>query len=247
MRKIIFWLSAAGIILAVAVTAFISQMPSKEEKVYIQQGEKLYNQLCLACHGENGKGEGTLAGTALNNQNYLSIYTNEDLSKHIEDGRPEAMMPEYGSILEKEQIGQLVSYIRSWQTKPVEMEALTAFDGDPLNGGKLFNLYCANCHGLTGSGLKGTATAITHPNRLEQTTDEQMWLSAAYGRENTRMGPSLKGLEGVRQLEEQQITDIISYIRQDLVKNYDPRESQLHPSENAESNTPDEKEPSTNQ
>jgi mono/diheme cytochrome c family protein len=244
MGKTLFWLPAASVIFAVGLAIFVSHGPSKEERKFIEEGEKLYNQLCLACHGENGKGEGTLAGTALNNQNYLSIYTNEDILNQIQHGRPEAMMPEYGSILEDEQISQLVSYIRSWQTKPLENQAPSALDGNPLNGQKLYNLYCANCHGMTGSGLKGTATALAHPNRIQQTTDEQMWLSAAYGRENTRMGPSLKGLDGVRQLEEQQITDIITYIRQDLVIKYDPQESQHHPAETAESEDAYEKEPS---
>jgi cytochrome c oxidase cbb3-type subunit 3 len=97
---------------------------------------------------------------------------------------------------------------------------------------------------MTGSGLKGTATALAHPNRAGQTTDEQMWLAAAYGRENTRMGPSLKGLDGVRQLEEQQITDIITYIRQDLVKKYNPQEAHHHPDKDTESEAAYEKEPS---
>ena len=38
-------------------------------------------------------------------------------------------------------------------------------------------------------------------------------MDTAYGREDTRMGPSLKGLDGARQLKEKDITDIISYIR----------------------------------
>jgi cytochrome c oxidase cbb3-type subunit 3 len=56
-------------------------------------------------------------------------------------------------------------------------------------------------------------TALSNPQYLKYTTDKQIWIETAYGREETRMGPSLKGLEGVRQLKEKDITDIVTYIR----------------------------------
>lgn len=58
-----------------------------------------------------------------------------------------------------------------------------------------------------------TGTVLASPQYLRYTSDKQIWASTAYGREDTRMGPSLKGLEGVRQFSESQINDIVTYIR----------------------------------
>lgn len=222
MKKLLIPLGAIMIVLI--ISRIIFEQSTKEERAFIEQGAKLYNQLCLNCHGENGQGEGELPGTNLNNRNFLNTYSNDDLYNQIMAGRVAARMPEYGSILSETEINQLVSLIRSWQTESIDLEAPTAFNGDSVNGGKLYELYCANCHGLTGSGLNSTAAALGNPDFLDYTTDEQIWKSAAYGRENTRMGPSLKGLTGVRQLDEQQITDIVSYIRRELKAKYDPEE-----------------------
>ena len=51
-----------------------------------------------------------------------------------------------------------------------------------------------------GAGKFKMGTALSNPQYLKYTTDKQIWIGTAYGREDTRMGPSLKGLEGVRQL-----------------------------------------------
>jgi len=243
MKKLLLALGALLIVLIISVLPF--DHSNKEERAFIEQGEKLYSQLCLTCHGEDGKGEGELAGTALNNQNFLNTYSNEDIYNQIMSGRVDARMPEYGSILSETEINQLVSLIRSWQTKSLELGAPKAFGGDSANGGKLYELYCANCHGLTGSGLNSTAVALGNPDYQAYTTDEQLWKSAAYGRENTRMGPSLKGLGGVRQLDEQQITDIVSYIRKELRNQYNPEEVKYQRSVKEEEDNSDEEEQSS--
>jgi cytochrome c oxidase cbb3-type subunit 3 len=56
-------------------------------------------------------------------------------------------------------------------------------------------------------------TALSNPQFLKFTTDKQIWIGTAYGRDDTRMAASLKGLDGVRQLEKEEITDIVTYIR----------------------------------
>ncbi|CAM3803579.1 c-type cytochrome [Mesobacillus zeae] len=222
MKKLAIVFTALAII---GLTVWLSPAPdftSKEEKAVIENGNQLYNKLCLACHGENGEGEGKLAGTALNNQYFLSTVTNHDLENYIKTGRKEAKMPEYESVLEDKQVHDLVSFIRSWQTKTLELEAPSSIDGDRVNGKRMYNLYCMSCHGETGSGMEGMGTALSHPSYLKYTADRQIWLATAYGRENTRMGPSLKGGDGVRQLSKQEISDIVSYLRGDLSGQYNP-------------------------
>ncbi|PLR99901.1 c-type cytochrome [Bacillus sp. T33-2] len=228
MRKLLIGFAVFATIVIIAFLSHPAEFRSKEELASINQGQKLYTQLCSACHGQSGKGEGKLAGTAINNQHFLSTFSDKDIHNQIKFGRREGSMPEYGSILTDKQLDSLVSFIRSWQTKPLELEAPTALDGNPSNGKRLYSLYCSNCHGNTGSGLKSTGSALAHPNFLKYTNDEQIWISVAYGRQETRMGPSLKGLDGVRQLEKQQISDITTYIRKELINSYNPEESRHH-------------------
>ncbi|MGM0901144.1 MAG: c-type cytochrome [Bacillota bacterium] len=221
------WLISLAVLSSIFVIVLLDPSPNREsqaEENSIVLGEKVYTEFCVDCHGENGKGEGAQIGTALNNQHFLSTFSNQDIYKIIEDGKKQTLMPGF-DVLEAEEIDAVVSFIRNWQKDRLVLEAPSVIEGNVTNGKKLYNLYCITCHGETGSGTLTKAAAIANPTTLENMTAEQMWITAAYGREETRMGTSLKGQEGVRQLEEQEISDVITYIRRDLVDRYNPAES----------------------
>lgn len=224
MKKIYLCFTVFFLVVLITLlsSSFIEE--NKGEQLSIQNGEKIYSQLCMDCHGENGKGEGALIGTALNNQQFLNTFSNEDIYNMINNGRTATMMPDFSFLEEREQ-QDIVSYIRSWQTKQIRLETPSFIEGNVSNGEKLYSSNCAMCHGETGSGLLTTSTAIANPSTLKQMSDKQMWITIAYGREDTRMGPSLKGLEGVKQLEKQDISDIVVYIRDELFHKYDPGET----------------------
>ncbi|MGJ7921329.1 c-type cytochrome [Neobacillus sp. LXY-4] len=212
MKKIligIYILVTVGIIVVISNSGLLT----KKDHKAIEAGEKIYKQQCFACHGDNGKGQGAKEGTAINNQYYLNTYSDEDIYNQVKYGREGTVMPAYGSNLSEQDLSNLVAYIRNWQKKSIEMETPQKISGDPENGRKLYNLYCASCHGNEGVGKKKMGTVLASPQYLQYTTDEQIWDSTAYGREDTRMASSLKGLEGVRQLSESQISDIVTYIR----------------------------------
>lgn len=212
MKRIVYILIA---LLAAGILYIVSdfEFASKEEKAYVREGEKMYTQMCAACHGATGLGEGEFPGTALNNQQFLSSVSDEDLFNYIKFGRVEAFMPEYASVLKDEDISKLAAFVRSWQKKEITFDVPDQIAGNAENGQKLYGLYCLSCHGDSGAGKKGMGTALANHEYLAYTTDQQIWIATAYGREETRMGPSLKGLDGVRQLKEQDINDIITYIR----------------------------------
>ncbi|GHH96952.1 c-type cytochrome [Neobacillus kokaensis] len=185
---------------------------SKKSKA-ISAGERLYNENCLACHGGTGKGEGKRAGTAINNQHFLNSISNQDLFNYVKFGRQGTDMPAYAKKLSDEDLHNLVSFIREWQTEKISLEAPTTITGDPERGKGQYNLYCLSCHGEDGAGKIKMGTALANPQYLKYTTDRQIWTATAFGREETRMGPSLKGLEGARQLKKEDISDIVRYIR----------------------------------
>jgi cytochrome c oxidase cbb3-type subunit III len=212
MKKLligIYVLIIIGIIICIDNSHLFDGKNSKA----IAAGEKVYVKNCLICHGETGKGEGKKAGTAINSQHFLNSVSDKDLYHYVKYGREGTAMPAYAPRLSEKQLNNLVAYMRDWQTEEIKVDVPKTISGDPERGKAQYNLYCLNCHGEEGAGKLKMGTALANPQYLKYTSDKQIWIGTAYGREDTRMGPSLKGLEGVRQLKEKDITDIVTYIR----------------------------------
>ncbi|MEH7107251.1 MULTISPECIES: c-type cytochrome [Bacillaceae] len=212
MKKILisfYILIIIGIIFAISNTPIFGSGNKKA----VAAGEKTYNQNCLICHGETGKGEGAKAGTAINNQVFLNSVSDKDLYHYVKYGREGTGMPEYGPRLSEKELQNVVAFMRDWQSEDTKYKVPKTVAGDPNRGLKQYNVYCLTCHGQAGAGKIKMGTALANPQFLKYTTDKQLWIWTAYGREDTRMGPSLKGLEGVRQLSQQDISDIVSYLR----------------------------------
>jgi cytochrome c oxidase cbb3-type subunit III len=201
------------IIIGIFVCISNSDIFDSKKSEAIAAGEKLYIKNCIFCHGETGKGEGSKTGTALNSQNFLSSVSDKDLYNYVKYGREGTVMPAYGPRLSDRDLQNLVAFMRDWQTEVIELDVSKTIFGDPDRGKAQYNLYCLNCHGEAGAGKYKMGTALSNPQYLKFTTDKQIWIETAYGREETRMGPSLKGLDGARQLKEKDITDIVTYIR----------------------------------
>jgi cytochrome c oxidase cbb3-type subunit III len=211
MKKILIGIY---ILVTLGIIFLLFQLNPKEKKdlVAIEAGEKLYMQMCASCHGNTGLGEGAKQGTALNNQQFLNTVSNQDLYHYVKYGREGTIMPDY-EFLSDEKLNQLVAFMRDWQTEKINFEAPETISGNIENGEKVYGLYCLSCHGVDGIGKKKMGTALSNHQYLKYNTDQQIWISTAYGREKTRMSASLEGLEGVRQLSKDEITDVISFIR----------------------------------
>jgi mono/diheme cytochrome c family protein len=90
----------------------------------IHSGGEKFGRFCAGCHGTNGKGvadgDGFFA-PALNNPEFLAAASDGYLLATIARGRSETPMRPFGkgaggiSDLDAEAIGDIVSYIRSWQ------------------------------------------------------------------------------------------------------------------------------------
>lgn len=55
--------------------------------------------------------------------------------------------------------------------------------------------------------------ALNDPGLLATASDGFLWETIARGREGTPMFPSLRGLDGVRQLSERDVDDVVAFIR----------------------------------
>lgn len=180
-------------------------------------GGVLYATHCAACHGDTGKGG---VGVPLSLPSFLDSVDDRFLQLTIRHGRPGRVMPAF-STLSDAQIAAIVNYIRGWSNKPAPIYALTAVKGDPVKGKVLFAKYCASCHGENGEGGKGTGVTFSRKRNLPiiapalnnsgfqiAATDEMIRHTLQFGREGTPMSSFL-----VQGLSEQNINDLVSYIR----------------------------------
>lgn len=142
-------------------------------------GQKIYQQKCAVCHGEDGRGEGEAAyllypkprDFVTANYRLVSTWegapTDADLYRTISRGMPGSAMPSWSHLPEESRWG-LVHYLKSLADDPIELEPTV--DGEmptgvvqprprPEYGSKqqaraadLFLAGCAPCHGATGKG-----------------------------------------------------------------------------------------------
>ncbi len=86
--------------------------------------------------------------------------------------------------------------------------------GDPRLGKLWYDNICSTCHGLAGDGYEagGTGTAIGLPGFLNKVSDGFIRETVKKGRSNTRM-LAFQGPEGLADLSDREIDDIIVYLR----------------------------------
>lgn len=180
-------------------------------------GEQLYLQNCVACHGYNGDGG---MGVPLSLPDFLATASNDYLVKTIRNGRPGRVMPAFRNLGDDE-IDALIGYIRSWSDSIPPMYSSKPVKGDVVNGKQMYLEHCAECHGESGKGGHGTGVTMSRPRSLPilapalnntgfliSATDEMIKHTLIKGRKGTPMVSYLK--EG---LSEQDINDVVAYVR----------------------------------
>ncbi len=91
--------------------------PILPDTVSVAQGQTLYEEKCLACHGETGKGDGPTAATIYPppvdfSSGHTETHPDGDLYYWIREGIDETPMPAFGDQLNEEETWHLVNYIR---------------------------------------------------------------------------------------------------------------------------------------
>ena len=181
----------------------------------IKSGETLYNQNCVFCHQPDAIGKPGLA-PSLTNPELLAISSDKYLMGTIRDGRKGTSMVPYAH-LGRQKITAIVAYLRSHETLPhrsAEVDAQPDAHGDPRFGKQWFDQVCSTCHGVQGDGYLagGSGTAIGKPGFLDKVSDGYIRETIKVGRSNTRMLP-FQGAAGLSNMSNQEIDDIITYMR----------------------------------
>ncbi len=195
---------------------------SKWDSVY-SKGSRLYLTHCAACHGKDGEGG---VGLPLNLQSFLSVAPEGYIRRSIFYGRlPRHMLP-FGIFLKKEQIEAIATYVRSWQLRDYAGIDQNRVAGSVSRGKLFFDGMCSGCHGRDGLGgphvggghvtnaMAGYAgPALNNQGFLKSATDGYIKATMMQGRVGTPMGAYLKGKQGMVELTEEEINDIVAYIR----------------------------------
>jgi mono/diheme cytochrome c family protein len=101
------------------VTANSQANPIVPDEKSVAAGRALYEDHCVSCHGETGKGDGPLGLTLIPRPADLTIHavpgvhTDEQLFEWISDGFPGSAMPAWRSSLSDTDRWNLVNFIRT--------------------------------------------------------------------------------------------------------------------------------------
>jgi len=185
----------------------------------IDEAKILFVQRCLPCHGASGNGQGPYARHVnthpANLSDRISNFPGEDYHFwRVMEGVPGTAMPPWKLSLTEETVWEIASYEKTFVDGVVrvvpgdfsdsEAEELgktgiiSPIKHDEKNyteGNKIFNLYCAQCHGVDGQG-DGPASVYIKPepaNFTETSGDFTMqgqWFwKVSEGVETTNMPP----------------------------------------------------------
>lgn len=180
----------------------------------VAQGKALYGT-CAGCHGATGAG--TIGvGPKLNSKTFQAAASDDMLIRTIEKGRKGTTMVAFGANYKKEQLYALVAYIRSLEPTPAASLNEAALTGDVAKGGAVFRDVCSGCHGRNGAGYQETSngTGIGRWAFLSNVSNGYLRYMIKNGKSGTAMRAFSKGSKvAVANLNNQQIDDVISYLR----------------------------------
>jgi mono/diheme cytochrome c family protein len=181
----------------------------------VQQGKQLYKQNCVICHQADAIGKPGLA-PSLTNKELLSNASDKFFLETIRDGRTGTGMPPFAHLKE-DNIKAIVAFLRTHSQLPnkaAEIDSQPDAHGDPRLGKRWFEQICATCHGPMGDGYiaGGTGTAIGKNGFLSKVSDGFIRTTIKEGRSNTRM-LGFQGPAGIANLSDQEIDDIVTYLR----------------------------------
>ncbi|PCJ28022.1 MAG: hypothetical protein COA96_02345 [SAR86 cluster bacterium] len=152
-------ISAALLILCVSISSAGAQPsnPLGADARAASIGGVIFRAQCATCHGADAKGISSIETPDLTLLWTQAGISDGSVFESIKQGVPGSIMPAHG--FPDTELWMLVSYLRSISVAG----SSTPFTGDELNGRKLFNANCGQCHRVDGAGgsLGPSLTGIT--------------------------------------------------------------------------------------
>jgi mono/diheme cytochrome c family protein len=132
------------VICLLSLTVLFPPTSFSQEK-RIVEGRQLFDQYCLACHGENGTGQdpenpaggwddsGKRIAPALNSEGHAWHHSPELLFSYIKDGSIDdtSPMPSFGAILNDAEIESIVFFMESLWSEEIRKKHKERFGEQP--------------------------------------------------------------------------------------------------------------------
>ncbi len=177
-------------------------------------GKLKYHFMCSRCHGEAGQGQ---TGPAIMNRGFLSAATDAFLYNTISSGREHTAMFGWSKDvynqerLNREDIGNIIAYLRDAASKEPEYIYAGANPGDRSSGEKVFRMYCRECHGDNGEGVK--APALNNQELLNAASNGHIMATITIGRSGTDMPAWGREEKDHPALSASERRDVVAFIR----------------------------------
>ncbi len=150
------------------------QLPTRRPNA--NAGAAIYVDKCMACHGEQGRGDGSRAaqvqsqtGTPpadLTSDPIARAQSPEQWYNQITNGQLDKLMPPFAQSLSPDQRWDVIAYLWTLATSPSEI----------AQGQSIYTSQCGQCHGATGRGDGPQATGT-----LSDFTNFSIFTSIAIG------------------------------------------------------------------
>jgi mono/diheme cytochrome c family protein len=188
--------------------AVLSKLASrKPTRRALRIGRALFRGNCATCHGHQGEGG---VGPSLNNDAFLSIVDDEYLYDAMMLGRPGTAMPTW-KHLSSDDVVDLINFIRSRNRGRRQALEPYVARGDWDRGQIVFQGMCASCHGLHAEGATGPQ--LNNAVFLASASDAMLRQWIRFGKPGTEMRAFAKGQQGLAELTESQIEDVVTFLR----------------------------------
>ncbi|MGH3671014.1 MAG: cytochrome bc1 complex diheme cytochrome c subunit [Pseudonocardiaceae bacterium] len=174
---------------------------AQTDPALVRQGEQLYNNACITCHGMNLQGV-TDRGPSLIGVGEAAVYFQVSTGR-MPASRQEAQIGEKPVSFTPEEIDALGAFVQANGGGP-EVPQGSLAGGDPSRGGDLFRLNCASCHQFTGRGI--SLSSGKYAPTIKDVTPQQVYAAMV-------SGPQSMPRFSDRQLTPQEKRDVIAYVQ----------------------------------
>jgi ubiquinol-cytochrome c reductase cytochrome c subunit len=204
-------LTAGGLYTALAPQPQVATA-QQTDAALVAQGQELYNNHCITCHGANLQGiedrGPSLIGVG-DAAAYFQVSTGRmPLARQEAQAMRKPPLPQFDPNTEEGQrnldaLGAFIQANGGGPERPAASgEALRG--DDPARGGELFRLNCASCHNFTGRG--GALSSGKYAPDLDPASEVDIYTAMLTGPQNM---PKFSD----RQLAPEEKEDIIAYIK----------------------------------